>query len=114
MTNVHYEHRHSDVACELEAADAGARATEWRRLREDAGLRSEPIPGGARIWLRPNAWEAAADLARRETACCGFLDLDLAADAERVRLDITSVAREAQAVIACLAGIEPDCGLECC
>ena len=114
MTNLHYRHRHLDVACELDAAEAGARATEWRRLRDEAGLGAEPIPGGARIWLRPEAWEAAADLARRETACCGFLDLDLTAEADRLRLDVTSLAPEAPAVIACLAGTGAECALKCC
>jgi hypothetical protein len=38
MNDSRFQHRHLEVACELEAADAGTRAEEWRRLREDVGL----------------------------------------------------------------------------
>jgi len=114
METTRHDHRHLDVACELQAAEAGARAEEWRRLRDDSGLGSEPIPGGVRLWLRPEARSTAEDLARREADCCGFLDLELATEADRLRLDITSPARDAAPVIACLAGDESSCGLECC
>jgi len=114
MTKAHYEHRSLDVACELEAGAAGAQRVEWRRLREDAGLGTEAIPGGARIWLRADAWEAADDLARREAGCCGFLDLDVTVEENRVRIDITSPAVGAGPVIAALAGIESDGAPDCC
>jgi hypothetical protein len=104
VSGTHFPHRHLDVACELEAADAGTRTEEWQRLREEAGLGSDPIDGGTRLWLRPDAREAAEDLARREAACCGFLDLDVAVDGDRLHLDITSLAPEAAPVIAHLAG----------
>ena len=113
MSDIRYEHRHLDVACELAAAELGTRAMEWRRLRKDAGLGSDPIPGGARLWLRPDAAAVAGDLVRREAACCGFLDLDLVADGDQLRLDITSPAPEAAAVIAGLCGVEPGCP-SCC
>jgi hypothetical protein len=114
MTKAHYEHRSLDVACELEAGAAGAQRVEWRRLREDAGLGAEAIPGGARIWLRADAWEAADDLARREARCCGFLDMDVIVEENRVRLDITSPAVGAGPVISALAGIESDGAPDCC
>lgn len=66
MTKAHHEHRSLDVACEPEAGAAGAQRVEWRRLRENARLGTEAMPGGARIWLGADAWEAADDLARRE------------------------------------------------
>ena len=107
MSAVHHHHRHLDVACELDGAGARDRAEEWLRLRADHGLGVEPIPGGARIWLRPGARPLAVDLAGREASCCGFLDVDLEPDGDRLRLDLTSPAPEAREVIAHLAGIEP-------
>lgn len=115
MTNIHHEHRHLDVACELQTAEEmQARAAAWQRLREEDGLGSDSLPGGARLWLRPTAWDAAANLAQREAACCGFLDFDLVIEDTRVRLDITSPVPEAQPVIACLAGVDANCALQCC
>jgi hypothetical protein len=114
MDDVRYDHRHLEVACELEGAEAGARAEEWRVLRDRAGLGSEPIPTGVRMWLRPEARTTAEDLARREGICCGFLDIVLATEEDRVRLDLTSPTPDAQPIIACLAGADPDCALECC
>jgi hypothetical protein len=114
MRNIHYEHRHLEVACGLEAVEAGTRATEWRRLREEAGQGSDWIPGGARLWLQPESQAVAEDLAEREAICCGFLDIDLASDGDRLRLDLTSLAPDAAPVIACIAGLEPRCSLRCC
>jgi hypothetical protein len=107
MTDIRYQHRTLDVACELGAADSPGRAAEWRRLREEAGLGATSIPGGARLWLRPTAADVARDLVRREAACCGFLDLELAADGDRLHLDVTSPAPGAGPVIAYLTGVDP-------
>jgi len=105
MRHVHHEHRSLDVACRLGAADAGERADEWRRLREDAGQGVEAIPGGARLWLTPAALARTEDLVAREAVCCAFLDLDLVADHGVVRLDITSPSEEGATTIALLAGL---------
>lgn len=113
MSSIRYDHRQLDVACELDGADAGRRAAEWRRLRETAGLGAAPIAGGARLWLRPDAAAVAGDLARREAACCGFLDLELVADGDRLRLDVTSPVPEAGVVIGWLLGLEAG-GAPCC
>jgi hypothetical protein len=106
MANARYLHRNLDVACELDAAARGTRETEWRQLRESAGLGVEAIPGGARLWLADSAWDAAEELSRREAACCGFLDFDLAIEGDRVRLEVTSEAHQAQLVIAVLVGLD--------
>lgn len=100
--------RHSrlDVACSLGAGEAGTRVDEWRRLHESAGLGVERIEGGVRLWLRPGAREAAADLARRESECCGFLDFYLVPEGGRDRLDITSTVPEAGPAIESLVGGE--------
>ena len=107
-------HRHLDVTCELDQAEAGTRAAEWDRLRAEYGLRAEGIAGGARLWLDRQARSAAEDLVRRESACCGFLDLELTDDADLLRLDISSPAPEAARVIAYLAGLDSSCGPACC
>jgi len=114
MTNIRIEHRHLDVACELEAAGATDRAEEWNRLRTRWGLGSELIPGGARLWLRAGGSGPAEDLVRRESACCGFMDLEVAAEGDRVYVEITSLAPEAAPVIAWLAGLEDTGVLPCC
>ena len=107
MNDIRYQHRSLDVACELGAAESPGRAGEWRRLREEAGLGAISIPGGARLWLRATAADVARDLVRREAACCGFLDLELAADGDRLRLDVTSPASGAGTMIAYLTGVDP-------
>lgn len=114
MTTVRYEHDRDNVACDLETADRQARADEWRRLRESSGRGAERIPGGARLRLRLDAWDAAVDLAQREAGCCGFLDIALEAGDHEVRVEFTSPVTEAQAVTAHLAGLAPDCALDCC
>lgn len=113
MSTIRYDHRHLDVACELERAEAGARATEWQRLRE-AGLGTDRIPCGVRLWLPSEELAAANDLARREASCCGFLDLELVHDGDSLHLDVTSLAPTATAVIACLTGLDAACALPCC
>ena len=83
----------------------GARGREWQRLRAEAGLEAELIPGGGRLWLRAEAWDTADELARREAACCGFLDFELASTGDGVHLDVTSEVAAAQKVIASLLGL---------
>lgn len=101
---VRYDHRSLDVACELDAAGMETRGDEWRNLRERWVDEVEPRADGVRLWLVDGAWEAAQDLAGREAACCGFLDFELGAEGDRLRLDITSPVEEGRAVIAALAG----------
>ena len=107
-THVRYGHRHLDVLCDLNAAEQGARATEWRQLIDDAGLGVTRVDGGARLWLRPDAAAAAEDLVRREAGCCGFLDFELTTDGDRLRLDITSRTSYGDEVAAALAGLRAE------
>lgn len=121
-----YRHTGSDVVCTLGIAGAAARMDEWLSLREMSGLEVEEIDGGLRLWLEPGSADAAADLARRESQCCGFLDFHLAADGARLRFDVTSPVPEAGAVIRALVvgGVEgqvrdlpgccPSCGSPAC
>lgn len=108
MDRIRVEHRHTDVACALEATDQGLRAAEWERLRHDAALAAERIPNGARLWLRADAAATAEDLVHKETRCCGFLDFELVPDTGRIRLDITSATSAGSEVAAILAGMGPD------
>ena len=106
MDTTHHRHRHLDVACDLDAQDARGQVGEWGRLRADYGLAAEPIPAGARLWLRAEGRSAAEELAAREAACCGFLDIDLVAEEDRLRVDLTSSAPGAAPVIAELASLK--------
>ena len=112
-THVRYEHRHLDVVCDLNAVGQGARAAEWRRLLDSAGLGVTRVDGGARLWLRPDAAAAAEDLIRREASCCGFLDFELTTDGDRLRLDITSVASYGDEIAAAFAGLRSEEGGKC-
>lgn len=103
---IHHQHRHLDVACDLDAGNARAQVGEWERLQADYGLGAEVVPGGARLWLRAEARSAAEELVAREAACCGFLDIDLVAEGDRLRVELTSPAPAAAPVIAALAGVE--------
>ena|ERR1035438_9450010 len=104
MASIKHEHRDLDVACTLGTAQRDGRRAQWQLLRDQGGLGTEPIPDGIRIWLRPQARALAESLVRQEADCCGFLDLELASDGGRLRLDITSPAAAAAPVIAWLAG----------
>src|SRR5579863_3433436 len=107
MTTIKHSHLSLDLACELSGAEVGERGNEWRSLRMNYGTGSDRIPGGARIWLDRAGEAIAADLARREAECCAFLDIELASEGDRLRLDITSPVNEAQPVIDALAGTGP-------
>jgi hypothetical protein len=104
MAIIKYGHRDLDVACRLDVAEGRDRLTAWRLLRGEEGLGSEQLPNGVRIWLRPGARGRASELARQEARCCGFLDLELASDGDRLYLDVTSPAPEAAPLIARIGG----------
>jgi len=102
-----YEHRQLTVACDLQLTDRMTRLEEWEELRDRHGCGAELIGGGARLRLREAAGPEVGDLIRREAGCCGFLDFELAADGDRVRLDITSPSAQGARVAAFLAGVDP-------
>ena len=108
-----YEHRHLELACNLARLQAGTRAGEWPRLQADRGLGMERITGGARLWVELEGLQAVEDLVRRESECCGFLDLELSVQADRVQVDITSPVGAAETVIASLVGLDNP-GAPCC
>jgi hypothetical protein len=113
MTVIRHEHRDLTVACELDSADLKTRVGEWQTLRDDHGRGAEAIPGGGRLWLSSDAVSIAADLIQRESRCCGFLDFEMVVQAERLRLQITSLSPHGARVAAFLAGLDPDPVLVC-
>lgn len=113
MTVIRHEHRDLTVACALDSADVKTRVAEWQNLRDDHGRGAEVIPGGARLWLSPDAISMATDLIRRESACCGFLDFEMVVQTERLCLQITSLSAQGARVAAFLAGLDPDGVLAC-
>ena len=112
--SIRYEHRDLVMACELDGAEAGDRAQEWQRLLADYGLGTEPAVGGLRLWVAAAGLAAVEDLVRREAQCCRFLDLEVSAQGDRVRVDITSPVAGADRVVASMMGLEDDSGRPCC
>jgi hypothetical protein len=113
MSEISYAHRHQDLVCDLGPDDAATRAAEWSDLHQEA-LTTEAVDGGSRLWLEPEVAQSAADLARREAMCCGFLDIDLRREGDLLRLDITSPVPGAQHLIALMIGTPPEPDTQCC
>ena len=107
-------HRHLDVACDLDVAGIGTRVAEWKELIDRSGLGAEGISGGARIWFSTEATVVVQDIVEREAQCCGFLDFEIGADGDRVRLDITSPVPEGVRVVAFLVGLDDGIGERRC
>jgi len=99
---VHYLHRTVEVSCSLDARSAVDRLAAWAALCEDA--EREDLADGVRLWLAPSLYRAAIELADRESRCCPFLDVELALEHGRLRLDITSSVREAGPVVTSIIG----------
>jgi len=85
------------VACTLSADDASARGDEWRRFVASCVVEVERTETGARLRLHDDddAVLIAADLARREKACCAFFDFRLALVPEGVWLEVDGPAEAA-------------------
>jgi hypothetical protein len=92
-----------DVACILEAAEAGEQGRRWDVLRAEHLVGVEPIEGGLRVRFRPDAADAVRDVVSRESQCCGFLRLAVATADDAVTVEITGSA-DAQPVIRALVG----------
>lgn len=98
-----YEHRHLQIVCELNDSAAASRAAEWADVKEQA-IATESLPNGVRVWLPAQSAELARDIARREAQCCGFLDIEVRTDDDKVRFDITSAVPGAVQLIEFLSG----------
>jgi|GEM_PF-6265535 len=104
MTEMVFSHRHLDVVCELSGSELRERGDEWLSLRDTALAASERIPGGARMRLRMGRLQQdeLEALVRRESECCGFLDLKLTIEPD---IEITSPVAEAASLIEAIAGL---------
>ena len=82
------------IACDMSSAEdtPGARLREYDRLFERALLRRERSAGGVVFSFRadPGVREAVEDLARREAACCPFLDYRVETDEATVTWTISN------------------------
>ena len=95
------------IACTLSSTDAADRVAEWRTFLRGSVRRVERGPTVGRFLLADGdaVLVAAADLARREKACCGFfsfrlvplpegtwLEAEVPPDAARVLADFAALA----------------------
>ncbi len=102
------------IACMLTATEAPDRVEEWRTFLHSSVLGIEHEPGGTvarlRLELTDEVLLAAADLSRRERACCAFfrfrlrLDLDLEPDALWFEVEVPP---DAAPVLDGLVGLAP-------
>ena len=102
MTNV-------PVACSLTPGEAGDRVEEWRQFVNCQVVAVERGQRVIRLQLEnsTDAVLAAADLARREKACCPFFDFRLVLLPEAVWL-VVEAPEEAAALLNGLAGLRRD------
>lgn len=89
------------VACTLSVQAAGDRVSAWRDAL-GASVRSTARPMATRLELGldvdPNQVATLVDLARLETACCGFFSFAFVVEADTVTLAV-SVPPDAAAVL---------------
>ncbi len=78
---------------------------EWQALVPNQ-TRVERVDGGYVVTFEASVAPVVEDLARRESACCGFLDIDSRSTPDGVRLLVTSPNPDALPVIELLVGIE--------
>jgi hypothetical protein len=82
------------IACTLSSEDVPDRVAEWRRLLERDVAQVSRTSVSARLRLREGERSllVAIDLARREKACCSFLEFRLVPLPEAVWLEIEAPA----------------------
>jgi MerR family copper efflux transcriptional regulator len=85
------------IACTLSVDDAAARGKEWRRFVAGSAVDIERRGTSARLRLRDGdeALLGAADLARREKACCAFFEFRLTLLPEGIWLEVDGPAEAA-------------------
>ena len=90
------------VACSLDATGAAQQLASWAELQPTL-VRVQKTDDGARLWFRATAATAVEEVAQREAECCNFLSFHLEAEADQVRLDVTSEQPDGVAVAQLLA-----------
>lgn len=91
------------IACSLPARESRDQIGEWQALIEHRVM-TERVEGGYAVTYDPQVRAAVEDLARREAACCGFLEIATIPTDEGIRLVMTSENPDAQPVIDLLIG----------
>ena len=92
------------IACTLTTRDAAAQALEWTDLHGRADS-VEVLPTGARMRVPAELAPRVADLVRRETACCAFLDISTVMSDDALVIEVTSADPDAWPVISLLLGV---------
>ena len=89
------------IACSLSATDFAARKADTATLTRTALLSREPLANGVRFTFDPedSVETDLRSLVAAEASCCPFLTLDLVAQCDELRLDVTGPA-DAQPIIA--------------
>jgi hypothetical protein len=93
------------IACSLPARESRDQIGEWQALI-DRKVTTERVEGGYAVTYHPDVTSEAQDPARREAACCGFLDIATTTTGEGIRLVIRSDSPDALPVIDLLVGHE--------
>lgn len=91
------------IACSLPERESRDQIGEWRALSPHR-VTSERIDGGYAVTFDTEVAPVVEDLARREAACCAFLNIDAAHTERGVRLIMTSENPDALPVIEMLVG----------
>lgn len=96
-------HNDLPIACSLPARESRDQIGEWQALIEHRVAVDRVEDGYAVVYDREVS-DVVEDLARREAACCGFLEIASTHTPEGVRLLVTSPNPDALAVIQLLVG----------
>ncbi|MCI0424416.1 MAG: hypothetical protein L0Z47_01015 [Actinobacteria bacterium] len=94
---------HQPIACSLPTRESRDQIGEWQALI-DHQKTSERVEHGYAVTYHPDMTSVVQDLARRETACCGFLDIVTTSTEDGARLVMTSENPDALQVIELLIG----------
>lgn len=86
------------IACSLPARESRDQVGEWQAVGRHR-LRTEPIQGGYAVTFPDGVADVVLDLARREAACCAFLDITTTQTSDGIRLAVTSEDPDAMPVI---------------
>jgi hypothetical protein len=88
------------IACDMTSArdTPEERLAEYRELFERALLGRERRAGAVVLSFTADARDQVEDLARREHACCPFVDYRVEVDGDRVRWTTTNTSNEEGAV----------------
>lgn len=86
------------IACSLPARESRDQIGEWHSLL-DHQVATERVEGGYAVTYRPGMASVVQDLATREAACCGFLDISTTLTSDGVRMVMTSENPDALPVI---------------